>query len=107
MESALPRRSKSRCNRVFFANITAINECERGSLSPFFLLHRLIVVGVCVQLLLSVVCGAVWLNEKKLFLSDFFYENTLKIGKFNLILRVQIIDYKWVIPHFSQLRGGG
>ena len=44
--------------------------------------------------------------KKMLFSSDFFYENALKIGKFNLILRVQIIDYKWVIPHFSQLRGG-
>ena len=42
-----------------------------------------------------------------LFLSNFFYENALKIGKFDLILRVQIIDYKWVMPHFSQLRGGG
>lgn len=41
-----------------------------------------------------------------LFLPDFFYKNALKIGKFNLILRVQIIDYKWVMPHFSQLRGG-
>jgi hypothetical protein len=40
-----------------------------------------------------------------LFLSDFFYKNALINEIFYLILRVQIIDYKWVMPHFSQLRG--
>ena len=41
-----------------------------------------------------------------LFLPDFFYKNALINEIFYLILRVQIIDYKWVMPHFSQLRGG-